>query len=137
LSNNNLTLCHGDVKSGNIFYRKKGDVFLPYFIDWQYIAHGKGVQDIVFFIIESFTIENIKQYLDLFKSYYYIKLKEYGVNNYTIEEYNIDFIDSVCYFPLFVAIWFGTTHTNELIDISFPCTFIQKFILFVDIFIND
>jgi hypothetical protein len=38
----------------------------PYFIDWQYIANGKGVQDIVFFMIESFSIENINKYMDIF-----------------------------------------------------------------------
>ena len=40
LSTQPLTLCHGDVKSPNIFF--KGSE--PYFIDWQYIVAGKGVQ---------------------------------------------------------------------------------------------
>lgn len=44
LSNANLTLCHGDVKSPNIFYKKIKNNFIPYFIDWQYISIGKGVQ---------------------------------------------------------------------------------------------
>jgi len=132
LSTNNLTLCHGDVKSGNIFYKKiSTDIFEPYFIDWQYIANGKGVQDIVFFIIESFSIENIKEYVELFKQYYYIKLKENGIINYSKEEYYNDFKNAVCYFPFFVAVWFGTTPTDELIDVSFPLEFIQKFIYFI------
>jgi HAD superfamily hydrolase (TIGR01509 family) len=133
LSDTNLTLCHGDVKSGNIFYKKiSPGVFEPYFIDWQYIAHGKGVQDIVFFIIESFSIENIKEYVQLFKQYYYIKLKENGVISYSNDEYNNDFKNAVYHFPFFVAIWFGTTPTDELIDISFPLQFIQKFIYFIE-----
>lgn len=132
LSHTNLTLCHGDVKSGNIFYKKEGLSYTPYFIDWQYIAHGKGVQDIVFFMIESFTVENIKQYSELFKSYYYIKLKENNIVNYTWEEYLRDFKNAVCYFPFFVAIWFGTTPEDELIDVSFPFLFIQKFVYFLE-----
>jgi HAD superfamily hydrolase (TIGR01509 family) len=132
LSINNLTLCHGDVKSGNIFYKKMDEGYMPYFIDWQYIVHGKGVQDIVFFLIESFNLENIKQYSNIFKEYYYFKLKEYGVKNYSLEDYNKDFSDAICYFPLFVAIWFGTTPNDELIDISFPFLFIQKFLYFFD-----
>jgi len=127
LSHDHLTLCHGDVKSGNIFYKRHDNGYMPYFIDWQYIANGKGVQDIVFFMIESFTIENIKAYRELFKMYYYLKLKEKGVE-YPWETYHKDFEYAICYFPLFVAVWFGTTPNEELIDVSFPFLFIQKFI---------
>jgi hypothetical protein len=131
LSVGNLTLIHGDVKSPNIFYNKD-NIYEHYFIDWQYIAHGKGVQDIVFFIIESFSIECIKEYNELFKKYYYVKLKENGVINYHWDEYINDFENAVCYFPFFVAIWFGTTPNDELIDVSFPVRFIQKFLYFID-----
>jgi HAD superfamily hydrolase (TIGR01509 family) len=138
LSKDNLTLCHGDVKSGNIFYRKiYNNGYIPYFIDWQYIANGKGIQDIVFFIIESFDIEHIKEYTDLFKKYYYIKLKEYGINNYSWDDYIKDFNYSIYYFPFFVAIWFGTTHTDDLIDVSFPFIFIQKFLYFIEYYTID
>ena len=127
LSQGPLTICHGDVKSGNIFYKKEGVGYMPYFIDWQYIANGKGVQDIVFFMMESFTVENIHTYRDLFKMYYYIKLKEHGIH-YPADVYDKDFEAAICYFPLFVAIWFGTTPNEDLIDVSFPYLFIQKFI---------
>lgn len=59
LSNKNLTLCHGDIKSPNIFYRKINNEYIPYFIDWQYISYGKGIQDIVFLMIESFDIKKV------------------------------------------------------------------------------
>jgi HAD superfamily hydrolase (TIGR01509 family) len=131
LSRGPLTICHGDVKSGNIFYKKQENGYMPYFIDWQYIANGKGVQDIVFFMMESFTIENIYTYRDLFKMYYYIKLKENGVI-YPWETYQKDFEQSMYYFPLFVAVWFGTTPNEELIDVSFPFLFIKKFAAIVD-----
>lgn len=127
LSQGPLTICHGDVKSGNIFYKKQETGYMPYFIDWQYVANGKGVQDIVFFMMESFTIENIRTYHALFKMYYYIKLKEHGIV-YSQDEYYKDFEASICYFPLFVAVWFGTTPNEDLIDVSFPFLFIQKFI---------
>jgi hypothetical protein len=100
---------------------------MPYFIDWQYLANGKGVQDIVFFMMESFSVENIKAYHELFKMYYYMKIKENGIN-YSMEAYQKDFEYAICYFPLFVAVWFGTTPTEELIDVSFPFLFIQKFV---------
>jgi len=132
MSHGNLTLCHGDVKSGNIFYKESTNGYMPYFIDWQYIAHGKGVQDIVFFMIESFTTNNIEKYSDIFKHYYYIKLQEMGISNYSMEEYNNDFKYAICYFPFFVAIWFGTTPQDELIDVQFPEQFIKKLTYFIN-----
>jgi HAD superfamily hydrolase (TIGR01509 family) len=127
LSQGPLTICHGDVKSGNIFYKKQESGYMPYFIDWQYIANGKGVQDIVFFMMESFSIENIRTYHELFKMYYYIKLKENGIT-YSQDVYYKDFEAAISYFPLFVAVWFGTTPNEDLIDVSFPFLFIQKFV---------
>ena len=131
LSINNLTLIHGDVKSPNIFYDLSNN-FKPTFLDWQYIAIGKGVQDMIFFLIESFDLNNIKLLYPIFKNYYYKKLKEFGVQNYSYDEYEIDLKNAVCYFPFFVAIWFGTTPQDDLIDKNFPFFFIQKLFFFLD-----
>jgi len=131
LSDKNLTLCHGDIKTANIFYKQSADNYEPYFIDWQYICEGKGVQDLVFFMIESFEIDIINKYKNIFKDYYYVKLLENGIQNYSIDEYNIDFKNSIYYFPFFVAIWFGTVNEDELIDKNFPFFFIQKLFNFI------
>lgn len=135
LSSTNLTLCHGDIKSANIFYEPIGEplsgLYKPYFIDWQYIIMGKGVQDLVFFMIESFDIDTINKYRNLFKEYYYVKLLEYGVKSYSVEEYRKDFDYAIQYFPFFVAIWFGTLNEDELIDKNFPFFFIQKLFNFM------
>jgi HAD superfamily hydrolase (TIGR01509 family) len=124
-----LTLVHGDIKSPNIFY--KGDA--PYFIDWQYIVCGKGVQDLIFFMIESFSTERMTHLYPLFKNYYYVKLKEYGVTNYTFPQYEKDIKSAIFYFPFFVAVWFGTTPNSDLIDVNFPYFFIQRLFSFYDI----
>jgi len=125
LSNNNTTFIHGDIKSPNIFYdRNNNDE--PYFLDWQHCAIGKGVQDLVFFIIESFDISNIHLLFPLFKNYYYKKLLEYNIKNYSFAEYENDMYDALCYIPMFTAIWFGTVPNDELIDKNFPFFFIQK-----------
>lgn len=128
LSDKNLTFCHGDVKSANIFYKfiKSSNTYEPYFIDWQYIIHGKGVQDLVFFMIESFGSDKMKLYKTLFKEYYYIKLIDNGINNYSKSEYENDFKTASYYFPFFVAIWFGTMNEEELIDKNFPIQYIKK-----------
>jgi HAD superfamily hydrolase (TIGR01509 family) len=126
LSDKNLTLCHGDVKSANIFYKiLDNDTYEPYFIDWQYIVLGKGVQDLVFFMIESFEINKMKIYKNLFKEFYYVKLVENGID-YAKSDYETDFENASYYFPFFVAIWFGTISEDELIDKNFPKEFIKK-----------
>jgi hypothetical protein len=131
LSENNLTLIHGDVKSPNIFYDSTNN-YKPTFLDWQYIAIGKGVQDVIFFLIESFDLDNIKLNYPIFKNYYYTKLKENGITHYSYSEYELDLKNAICYFPFFVAIWFGTTPQDDLIDKNFPFFFIQKLFFFLD-----
>ena len=130
LSNNNLTLIHGDVKSPNIFYDLNNN-HEPVFLDWQYVAIGKGAQDLIFFLIESFDLENIKLNYPIFKNYYYKKLIENGVNDYSYLDYENDLKDAISYFPFFVAVWFGTTPQEELIDVNFPFFLIQKLFYFL------
>lgn len=138
LSIDNLTLCHGDIKSPNIFYKEiLKDEYIPYFIDWQYVSNGKGIQDIVFLMIESYDIDKINIYCPILKNYYYIKLLENNVTNYSYIEYEKDFINSICYYPFFVAIWFGITPEEDLIDKNFPFFFIQKLFNFIDKFIPE
>jgi beta-phosphoglucomutase-like phosphatase (HAD superfamily)/dTDP-glucose pyrophosphorylase len=120
----NLTLIHGDIKSPNIFY--ENDTKDPIFLDWQYTTIGKGAQDIVFFILESFNINTISYILPLIKNYYYCKIIEDTRIKYTYQEYLDDWNDSIKYFPFFVAIWFGTVPSDELIDKNFPFFLIQK-----------
>jgi beta-phosphoglucomutase-like phosphatase (HAD superfamily) len=132
LSNNNLTIIHGDVKSPNIFYNLENN-YEPIFLDWQYITIGKGCQDLIFFLIESFDINNIKLNYPIFKNYYYKKLLENNISNYSFEDYEIDLKNSICYFPFFVAIWFGTIPQDELIDKNFPFFFIQKLFYFLEL----
>jgi HAD superfamily hydrolase (TIGR01509 family) len=116
LSNGILTLCHGDIKSANIFYRKEtgqDGMYEPYFIDWQYIAYGKGVQDLVFFIIESFDKNTAHRYTSLFKNYYYeVFYSNSACKDYGRDVFEKDFTLACCYFPFFVCIWFGTTNKN-------------------------
>jgi beta-phosphoglucomutase-like phosphatase (HAD superfamily) len=125
-SGNHLTFIHGDIKSPNIFYDINNNE--PFFIDWQHCAIGKGVQDLVFFVMESFDICDIQIIYNLCKSYYYKKLLEYGVLNYSWEEYETDLHDAICYIPFFTSVWFGTVPQDELIDKNFPFFFISKMV---------
>jgi beta-phosphoglucomutase-like phosphatase (HAD superfamily)/GTP:adenosylcobinamide-phosphate guanylyltransferase len=129
---NNLTFIHGDIKSPNIFYDTVNDNE-PYFIDWQHCAIGKGVQDLIFFILESFDINNIKVIYNLIKNYYYKKLIEYGINNYSYEEYEKDIYNAICYIPFFTSVWFGSIPQDELIDKNFPFFLISKMFYLLEI----
>jgi len=130
LSKNNITFIHGDIKSPNIFYDISNN-YDPYFIDWQHCAIGKGCQDLIFFIIESFDITKLHIIYPLFKNYYYMKLLENNIN-YLYEDYNNDIIDAICYVPYFTAIWFGTTPQEDLIDKNFPYFFINKLFYLIE-----
>jgi len=129
---NNLTFIHGDIKSPNIFYDINNN-YEPCFIDWQHCAIGKGVQDLVFFVLESFDILNMKNVFYLVKFYYYKKLIEHGIKNYSFEEYEKDIYDAICYIPFFTSVWFGTTPQDELIDKNFPYFFISKMVYLLEI----
>ena len=133
---NNITFIHGDIKSPNIFYDIDNN-YEPYFIDWQHCAIGKGVQDLIFFIIESFDFANIKTVFNLTKYYYYKKLLEYGVSNYSFEEYENDIYKAICYIPFFTSIWFGTIPQDELIDKNFPYFFINKLFYLINLTKNS
>jgi beta-phosphoglucomutase-like phosphatase (HAD superfamily) len=127
----NLTLIHGDIKSPNIFYDVENN-YEPYFLDWQHCAIGKGVQDLIFFIIESFDIVNIIPIYELTTRYYYIKLLENGIVDYKQEDYQRDLYDAICYVPFFTSIWFGTIPQDELIDKNFPYFFINKMLYLLE-----
>jgi HAD superfamily hydrolase (TIGR01509 family) len=131
----NLTLIHGDIKSPNIFYDVENN-YEPYFLDWQHCAIGKGVQDLIFFIIESFDIVNIIPIYDLATRYYYMKLIENGVVDYNLEDYKCDLYDAICYVPFFTSVWFGTIPQDELIDKNFPYFFINKMLYLLEYISN-
>lgn len=144
LSEGLLTLCHGDFKSPNIFC-KTIDEYLhrhyePYLIDWQYISEGKGIQDIIFFMIESFESKFIENNYNIIIDYYYNKLIESEFSPYAKKYdknlYHNDIKYSICYFPMFVSIWFGTVDQDELIDKNFPFIFINKFLFFLDRYVD-
>jgi HAD superfamily hydrolase (TIGR01509 family) len=135
LANNNQTLIHGDIKSPNIFYNTETNT--PFFIDWQYVGIGKGVQDLIFFLIESFDTDVLQTRFHELCSLYFTEVNKNPNVNYKREDFNRDLQNAVCYFPFFVAVWFGTVPSEDLIDKEFPLQFIKKlFFVFTTFFHN-
>lgn len=134
LSRGARTLCHGDVKTGNIFYEKPRvhGPYEPHFMDWQYVSHGMGTQDLAFLIIESFSPERARVVSELVKAYYYTRLVEYGIRDYPKTCFERDFKLACCYFPFFVAVWFGTVDHRQIPDPNFPAFFCQRLFSFLE-----
>ena len=81
------TVCHGDVKPLNMFMMPNGE---PAFIDWQYTAVGKGVQDIVFFLIEGYDTNECRRLEPLVMEQYHKALCDEGVENYSMDDLRRD-----------------------------------------------
>lgn len=123
LSQGDVTLCHGDAKSANLCF--VGPEPRIYFCDWQYAHWGKGAQDLVFFLIASLPAGS-PHLLPCIQQYYRAMTPHYSWFAFCE-----DCRRAVGFFPLFVAIWFGTLPTDELIDKTFPATFIERFLAFL------
>lgn len=124
-----LSLCHGDLKSPNIFYKSNKS---PVFLDWQYIHLNKGVSDISFLMIESIKFdENI---CNLVLNYYFQLINE-GKRKISREEYMRDFRNSICNFPFFVCIWFNSEDSEKLLDKTFPIRFMKNLLKYYEYYL--
>jgi len=117
------TFNHGDVKPPNMFMMP-GDV--PAFIDWQYTAVGKGCQDVVFFLIEGYDITECRRLEPIVMKAYHHALVQNGVSDYSMEDLEKDWKLACMHFPLYVALWFGTTPDDQLVDPGFPRRFVPR-----------
>jgi len=129
LSQYPLSLCHGDLKSPNIFYKGNKK---PVFLDWQYIQLNKGVTDIAFLMIESIKFnENI---CNLVLNYYFQLINE-GKTKISRDEYMRDFRNGLCNFPFFVCVWFNSEDSEKLLDKSFPIRFMKNLLKYYEYYL--
>jgi beta-phosphoglucomutase len=116
-----LSLCHGDLKSPNIFYE---NFQVPYYLDWQYIHLNKGVSDIVFLLIESVEFDfSVSE--TVLKYYFRLSQQE----NY--DHFMRDLKSSLGVFPLFVTVWFNTESPDKLLDKVFPISFMKRYLKYL------
>ena len=143
LSRGPLTLCHGDVKSANIFFDGACE---PHFIDWQYVVLGKGAQDVAFFLIESFDAGFMRARRAELTDAYYDRLVAHATTSaggsegaagaagaalQTRAQFEEELEVAAAYFPIFVAMWFGTKPADELVDLEFPARFVERLASFL------
>jgi HAD superfamily hydrolase (TIGR01509 family) len=120
LSTYPLSLCHGDLKSPNIFYK---DNKIPYFLDFQYINLNKSISDIIFLLVESIDF-NEDLYNNIIQYYYNILIT--NNINYDYNNYIKDLKNALLIFPFIVVVWFNTENKNNLTDKDFPLRFLKK-----------
>ena len=119
------TLIHGDLKLPNLFWDESSGG-KPIFIDWQYACAGKGIEDIVFMLVESCPI---RLFADLAKpiiNSYYDKIQNSSGVLVPPDIRNTQTSCALAGFPLFVAIWFGTIDRSCLEDPNFPFLYILR-----------
>ena len=123
LSSKPHTFNHGDVKPPNMFMMP-GET--PAFIDWQYTAVGKGCQDLVFFLIEGYDIAGCRRLEPIVMAHYHACLVQNGILDYSLDELKRDWTLTCMHFPFYVAMWFGTTPDDQLVDPGFPRRFVPR-----------
>ena len=71
----------------------------------QYTAVGKGCQDILFFLIEGYEVEECRRLEPIVMAHYHSSLMQRGVTNYTFDDLRRDWKLACMHFPLYVALW--------------------------------
>ena len=120
-----VTLIHGDFKLPNMFWDTSAGG-KPIFIDWQYATTGKGIEDIVFMLVESCPLALFADLAKPIIKSYYDKIQH--LSGVTIPS-DVRTAETKCAlsgFPLFVAIWFGTIDRCQLVDPNFPFLYITR-----------
>ena len=117
------TFVHGDVKPGNMFLMGDG---APAFIDWQYTAVGKGCSDLAFMLIEGYDEATCASLEPRVRAAYHEALVAEGVTGYTLADLERDWALATLHFPFYVAMWFGTTPDEQLVDPAFPRRFVPR-----------
>ena len=123
LSSKPHTFNHGDVKPPNMFMMQGNT---PAFIDWQYTAVGKGCQDILFFLVEGYDVAECRRLEPIVMAHYHASLVQRGIRDYSFDDLKRDWKLACMHFPLYVALWFGTTPDEDLVDPGFPRRFVPR-----------
>ena len=82
----NLTLLHGDSQLSNLFYNNENIIM----IDWQYSSIGIGLKDVIIMLGISLEGKYNKDDIEKLKNNYYNQLINFGIQNYSFNEFNLD-----------------------------------------------
>lgn len=104
LSAGPFTLIHGDYRADNIFFGHPGSDYDVAVIDWQSPNKGWAAYDLSYFICGSVEAGMRKQHEPHLRDVYYETLVGAGVNDYTRDQFDTDFVRSlIAYLGIFVV----------------------------------
>ena len=99
------TLVHGDVRVDNVMFGDD-DQHPVVMIDWQAVMVSNPLQDLAYLLSQNLTIEDRRAHEDELVRYYYNRLLELGVRDYTLEQCWEDYDVGVLYllaYPLIIG----------------------------------
>ena len=77
-------------------------------------------------IIEGYDIPTQRKLEPVVKAAYLAALQAEGVENYDLPALERDWQLATLHFPFYVAMWFGTTPDDKLVDPDFPRRFVPR-----------
>ena len=77
-------------------------------------------------LIEGYDVETCAGLEPVVKRAYLDALLAEGVEGYGAEELEHDWRLATLHFPFYVAMWFGTTPDEQLVDLDFPRRFVPR-----------
>jgi len=120
------TLLHGDLKFPNLFWDYAVSGGEPIFIDWQYSGPGKGIEDIVFLLVESCDMDKFEDLATTLTNAYFDRIQHLDDIEVPPVERKAQISCALAGFPFFVAVWFGCIDASKLSDQNFPFLYILR-----------
>jgi len=120
------TLLHGDLKFPNLFWDYSTNGGEPIFIDWQYAGPGRGIEDIVFLLVESCESSDFYNLANTLTGAYFDAMQKLDDIETPPIERRAQISCALAGFPFFVAVWFGCIDAERLSEPNFPFLYILR-----------
>ena len=75
---------------------------------------------------QGYEIEECRRLEPIVLAHYHASLVHNGILDYSLDDLKRDWQLACMHFPYYVAMWFGTTPDEELVDPSFPRRFVPR-----------
>ena len=101
-----VTLLHGDARYDNLLFDAADATVPPRTVDWQFVAVGRGAQDIAYFLTQSADADLAAAHEDDLVAAYHARLVENGVAGYSLDACWDDYRRCALYslvYPVFTA----------------------------------
>ncbi len=101
-----FTLVHGDARHENLLFDPADESAPPYVVDWQFVARGRGVMDVAYYLTQSGPPDIAAAHERALVERYHDELCRGGVSDYSLEDCWEDYRRFAYYalvYPVFAA----------------------------------